>query len=120
MLSALLLALAGTTSGEAVAEPPPARWKRIPSVYERALAYPEFASARGAAGQATLRCRINSLGMPVQCSIHAETPAGYGFGKAVMSLRSEMRFYPPDPAKGPWVLITLNFDPDPKKALSIH
>lgn len=99
---------------------PQARWKRAPSVYERALAYPEHAAARGLAGQATLKCRINDLGSPTACTIHSETPKGEGFGKALMKLRSKMSFHQPAPGEGPWVLITVGFDPDPKKALRIY
>ena len=99
---------------------PEARWKRSPSVYERALAYPEPAAARGLGGQATLKCRINSFGDPVACTVHSETPKDLGFGKALMKLRSKMSFHQPAPGEGPWVLITVGFDPDPKKALSIH
>jgi len=97
-----------------------ARWKRVPSIYERALAYPRQASNTRTAGQATLKCKINDIGAPAHCSVHSETPAGYGFGKALMSLRSKMRFYAPKAGEDPWVLITVKFDPDPKKALLIH
>ena len=99
---------------------PQAQWKRAPSVYERALAYPAHAAERGVSGQATLKCRINDLGMPVKCSIHSETPPGEGFGKALMKLRSKMGFHPPAPGENPWVLITVGFDADPKKALHIY
>jgi len=102
------------------AEVADARWKRVPSVYERALAYPSQASNTGTGGQATLKCKINDIGMPAHCSVHSETPTGFGFGKALMSLRSKMRFYAPKAGEDPWVLITVKFDPDPKKALLIH
>jgi TonB family protein len=107
----------------AAADPAPipeARWRRIPSVYDRALAYPEHAGERGVSGEATLKCRINSLGMPAKCSIHSETPPGEGFGKALMKLRSKMSFQPPAPGENPWVLIRVGFDADPKKALHIY
>ena len=99
---------------------PEARWKRVPSVYDRALAYPEHAAARGVSGEATLKCRINDIGMPVKCSVHAESPPGEGFGKALMKLRSKMSFQPPAPGENPWVLIRVGFDADPKKALHIY
>jgi TonB family protein len=99
---------------------PAARFKRIPSVYERALAYPEHAAARQISGQATLKCRINSVGGPTDCSIYSETPPGEGFGKALMKLRSKMTLHPPAPGEGPWVLVTVGFDADPKKALRIY
>ena len=67
-----------------------------------------------------LRCRINDIGMPTKCSVHSETPPGEGFGKAAMKLRSQMSFRPPAPGENPWVLIPLNFDADPKKALHIY
>lgn len=96
------------------------RWKRVPSTYERALAYPSQAANTRTAGQATLKCKINDIGAPARCSVHSETPEGYGFGKALMSLRSKMRFHAPKAGEDPWVLITVKFDPDPKKALLIH
>jgi TonB family protein len=117
---AYLLAFAAQASVADAAPIPQARWKRAPSVYERALAYPEHAAARGMAGQATLKCRITDIGSPAGCTIHSETPKGQGFGKALMKLRSKMSFHPPAPGEGPWVLITVGFDPDPKKALQIY
>jgi TonB family protein len=118
---AYLLAAGVQAAAAADAAPlPEARWKRIPSVYERALAYPEHAAARGISGEATLKCRINDLGMPVSCSVYAETPAGEGFGKALMKLRSKMSFHPPAPGESPWSLIRVGFDADPKKALHIY
>ncbi len=108
---------------QAAVDPAPiaeARWKRIPSVYDRALAYPEGAAARGVSGKATLKCRINDLGMAANCRVHSETPTGEGFGKALMKLRSSMSFQPPAPGEDPWVLITVGFDADPKKALHIY
>lgn len=102
------------------ADLPQARFRRAPSVYERALAYPEHAAARRVSGTATLKCRINDIGMATKCSIHSETPAGEGFGKALMKLRSKMSFVPPAPGENPWALITVGFDADPKKALHIY
>ncbi|TAJ71702.1 MAG: TonB family protein [Phenylobacterium sp.] len=118
LIAASLLLQAATASlpGE-VAE---ARWKRVPSAYERALAYPSQASKTRTAGQATLKCKINDIGAPAHCSVHSEAPAGYGFGKALMSLRSKMRFHAPKAGEDPWVLIAVRFDPDPRKALLIH
>lgn len=117
---ALLLAAAVTGAAPETPAIPEARFKRIPSVYERALAYPDHAAARQIAGRATLKCRINSVGGPTACSIYAETPPGEGFGDALMKLRSKMSFHQPAPGEGPWVLITVGFDPDPKKALKIY
>ena len=117
---AYLLAFAAEASAADAAPIPQARWKRAPSVYERALAYPELAAGRRIAGQATLKCRINDVGSPAACTIYSETPKGHGFGKALMKLRSQMSFHPPAPGEGPWVLITVGFDPDPKKALHIY
>lgn len=119
MLAYILAASVQAAAAEA-APIPEARWRQIPSVFDRALAYPEHAAARGISGQATLKCRINVHGGPVKCSIHSETPPGEGFGKALMKLRSKMRFHPPAPGENPWVLITVGFDADPKKALHIH
>lgn len=117
---ALVLALAAQSP---TADPAPiadARWRRIPSVYDRALAYPEHAAARGIGGKATLKCRINDVGMATKCQVHSETPSGEGFGKALMKLRSKMSFAPPAPGENPWALITVGFDADPKKALKIY
>ncbi len=117
----LLLSLVIFMQSAAVEAPiPEARWKRVPSIYERALAYPQFAGERRVSGTATLKCRINDIGAPTACSVFSETPAGHGFGKALMSLRSKMSFHRPAPEEGPWVLITVGFDADPKKALYLH
>ena len=117
---AYLLALSMQSAAAGASPIPEARWKRAPSIFERALAYPEHAAARGVGGRATLKCRITSIATAADCTIHSETPAGEGFGKALMKLRSKMSFHQPAPGEGPWVLITVNFDPDPKKALHIY
>jgi TonB family protein len=117
---AYILAAAVQAAAADAAAIPEARWRRIPSLYDRALAYPEHAAARGISGQATLKCRINDLGMPAKCSVQSETPPGEGFGKALMKLRAKMGFDPPAPGENPWVLITVGFDADPKKALRIY
>jgi hypothetical protein len=115
-----LALLLQTPATEAATSFPEARWKRVPSIYERALAYPSFTSDRRVAGRATLRRRITKIGTAAACSIYAETPEGHGFGQALMSLRSKMSFHQPKPQEGPWVLLSMSFDPDPNKGLYIH
>ena len=84
MLAYLLAAGVQAAAAADAAPIPEARSKRIPSVYERALAYPDHAAARGLSGEATAKCRINDIGMPTKCSVHSERPPGEGFGQALM------------------------------------
>ncbi|HEY8572639.1 TonB family protein [Phenylobacterium sp.] len=86
------------------------RFKETPSPYEGALAFPATAAANGISGRAVLRCRVNAVGRLADCSVKDETPAGYGFGKAALSLRSKFRMRPVEKGADPWVDVPLNFD----------
>ena len=85
--------------------------RRIPSAFERAMAYPSLALGQDVPGEAVLRCRVNSAAMPARCSIYSETPGGFGFGKAAMAMRSSYRLERPAAGQDPWVLLPVRFDP---------
>ncbi|WP_309089887.1 energy transducer TonB [Phenylobacterium sp.] len=112
MIASVVLTLAAPA---AAVEAP--RLLRLPSAYERAMAYPSHASERQLDGRAVLRCRVTSIGTAADCSVKSETPAGQGFGQAAMSLRSRLRFTPPTGGQDPWVEIPLNFEGAWRKAL---
>jgi protein TonB len=105
MIAPFLLALAAAPA----APPEHPRLVRIPSIYERSMVYPSLAFEQQLDGTAVLRCRVTSIGTAADCRVKLEAPAGYGFGKAAMSLRSRLRFTPLKTGQDPWVEIPLNF-----------
>lgn len=61
-------------------------WIRRPTAAQQNDAYPSRALDRGVAGMALLRCSVTVSGTLTACSVASETPGGYGFGRAAMSL----------------------------------
>ncbi len=105
----MLLSLLMLSATAAPEEPPPmARFRQLPSAFDGALAFPEQAS--GKRGEALLRCRVRSDGVPITCTVYSETPEGLGFGKAAMKLRSKIRLHPPAGDASPWVLVPFRWD----------
>lgn len=70
-------------------------------------------------GEVTLKCRVSAIGTPADRSVHSETPAGFGFGKAAMKLRSRILLFQPEAGQGPWVLIPFRWDGDPAHGVYI-
>jgi periplasmic protein TonB len=95
---------------EDVARPAAPRFRQAPNVYEASLAFPQQAADTGVSGDAVLRCRANAVGRLADCTVKEETPAGYGFGKAAMSLRSKFRLEAPAKGADPWVEVRIGFD----------
>ncbi len=63
-------------------------WRRRPSADFVARAYPLKARRRGLAGRVVLDCVIGLEGRMKTCSVVSETPTGYGFGEAGLTLSS--------------------------------
>ena len=63
-------------------------WRRRPSADFVARVYPLKAKRRGLAGRVVLDCVIGLEGRMKTCSVVSETPAGYGFGEAGLTLSS--------------------------------
>jgi periplasmic protein TonB len=49
-------------------------------------AYPHSALVQGIRGLVTMRCVITEPGVLSDCEVAEETPTGYGFGRAALSL----------------------------------
>ncbi|WP_374274308.1 TonB family protein [Brevundimonas sp.] len=61
-------------------------WIQKPTGAQLLDVYPNRALDKGVAGSATLRCTVTAAGRLSGCSVASETPGGYGFGRAAMSL----------------------------------
>jgi len=71
-------------------------WLRRPSRQEVGAVYPAAARRDGRGGQATLSCQIGQGGALTTCTVVAERPRGYGFGRAALQLADKFRVRPGD------------------------
>jgi TonB family protein len=102
VLAAILLSQAAPGAVVAAAPSPPAdvdlrnapHWLLLPTVAEVARAYPDAARRRSLAGQAVLACTLDADGWLRACRVAVETPQGYGFGQAAMSLAGRFKMSP--------------------------
>lgn len=69
-------------------------WLRKPSGAQLMDAYPDRAIRNDVSGSATLRCAVRLDGSLTGCSVLAETPGGYGFGRSALSLSRYFRMNP--------------------------
>lgn len=88
-------------------------WSRQPSGDQLMRAYPRRALEAGVAGSASLNCLVQANGAVADCQVTAETPGGYGFGRAAQSLSRYFRINPRTvngSAEGSRVAIGLRFN----------
>lgn len=69
-------------------------WIRRPTAEEAGRLYPERALNRGVAGSATLWCGIRADGTMTDCQVVDESPAGWRFGAAALSMAKFFRISP--------------------------
>jgi periplasmic protein TonB len=75
-----------------VADPGPgpvyvaARWTRFPDSETLVSYYPARAEADEVEGLATVECTVNDAKGRVSCVVMSESPKGYGFGKATVTM----------------------------------
>lgn len=69
-------------------------WVRLPTAAEVAAAYPPAAKAKKVVGEVALACTLDADGWLRACRVASETPEGYGFGQAGLSLASAFRMSP--------------------------
>jgi TonB family protein len=85
------LSVTSTTTGAGSAGSPV--WDRQPTKKDSDGAYPRRALERGVSGDVTLGCTIAHDGR-IACEVMKESPSGWGFGRAAMSLSAIMRAAP--------------------------
>jgi protein TonB len=83
--------------------PPPAafdlstvRWVREPNARDFARYYPHRALDRGRSGRVVLDCVVTGGGR-LDCSVAEESPPGWGFGEAAVSISRQTRIEPTGP-----------------------
>jgi protein TonB len=69
-------------------------WLTRPSADQVAKAYPETALRGGVGGLIVLACDVTAVGAVVRCDVVSESPQGYGFGRAALSLTRYFRMRP--------------------------
>lgn len=69
-------------------------WLARPSADQVAKAYPEQALRGGVGGLVILACDVTAIGAVVKCDAVSESPQGYGFGRAALSLSRYFRMRP--------------------------
>jgi hypothetical protein len=103
LLGALAVALLATAAAAQPAPPPgfgPPPYQKQPSQAELAAVFPAEAAQKGIDGLAALQCKVAGDGALQDCKVLRETPPGFGFGQALLSLASKYRLPPKFPAPG--------------------
>jgi protein TonB len=79
------------TAPMAIANPD---WLTRPDAAQMAGAFPEKAIRENVGGAVTLACEVTSTGWVTACDAVSESPGGYGFAKAALSLTRDFRMKP--------------------------
>ena len=95
------------------AEPPPpvvpedsTHWAHKPLAADYGAAYPPAAANLGLSGEATLHCAVIGDGRLRGCKVLRESPSGYGFGQAAVTVAA---YYRAAPEAGPEVTFPVRF-----------
>ncbi len=69
-------------------------WLSRPGAREFARAYPDEAERANVGGTVMLSCQVTAIGGVDGCQVETESPAGFGFGHAALSLTRYFRMKP--------------------------
>jgi protein TonB len=90
-------------------------WLSRPNAAQFARAYPELAAREGVGGLVSLSCEVAVSGAVAACDVLSESPGGYGFSRAALSLTPHFRLKPRtengQPVGGARVIIPIRFTP---------
>ena len=109
----LAIAVGGALEGAEPTLLSPPDWVDKPTPRDLRGAWPREAFLHGMGGRADIDCRVELNGRLDDCEVVRETPSGFGFGAAALSLAPRLRFTPALTDKGPaaWrVTIPINFE----------
>ena len=112
---AVLVAAAAMASA---AWPAGVTFTQTPTPDDYVAAYPARAAAEAVGGVANIDCQAAANGSLTDCKVVSETPEGYGFGAAALSLSAKIRLSLPAGASRE-VAIPLRFVPPPRTAEAV-
>lgn len=69
-------------------------WIARPTASDVSQVFPSRAIRLGRSGSVVIECTVNTRGLFEACSVLSETPAGYGFGSAALSLAPLFKMRP--------------------------
>jgi TonB family protein len=82
------------SAGNVAAAASQSHWLKTPGEAGYRQVWPAEAVKQKLGGRAIMRCRVDGAGLLSACQLIGETPAGYGFGQALLSLAPQYQMRP--------------------------